>query len=71
MAEDNSVNSRSWSNDEQTTLEKALKKYPASKCTGHERWEMVASEVPNRTVDEVRARVKELIMLTKKKKNGS
>jgi DnaJ family protein C protein 2 len=57
---------RPWSAQEQTMLENAIRKYPASKFSGAERWEKVASEVEGRTRSEVLKRVKELAALTKK-----
>lgn len=37
---------RTWSNEEQKLLEQALKTYPVS--LGAERWEKIASVLPNR-----------------------
>ena len=57
----------SWSKDEQALLEQAIKTYPISTP---DRWDMIASCVPNRTKKDCLRRVKELVDLVNAKKTA-
>ncbi|OQR69088.1 dnaJsubfamily C member 2-like [Tropilaelaps mercedesae] len=57
---------RAWSNEEQKLLEQALKTYPVS--LGAERWDKIASVLPNRSKKECMKRYKELVETVKAKK---
>ena len=55
-----------WTNEEQKLLEQALKTYPAS--VGAERWDKIASCVPDRSKKDCMRRYKELAELIRAKK---
>jgi hypothetical protein len=59
---------KSWTAEEQSLLEKAMKQFPASAYKGAERWDKVASMIPTRTKKEVLQRVKEIVQNMKAKK---
>ena len=65
-AEAQGLNVTPWTNDEQKLLEQALKTYPAN--LGAERWEKIASCVPNRSKKDCMRRYKELAELIRAKK---
>lgn len=57
----------SWSKEEQALLEQAIKTYPISTP---DRWDMIASCVPNRSKKDCLRRVKELVDLVNAKKTA-
>jgi len=65
-AEAQGLNVTPWTADEQKLLEQALKTYPAS--LGSERWEKIASTLPNRSKKDCMRRYKELAELIRAKK---
>ncbi len=60
------LNVAPWTEDEQKLLEQALKTYPSS--LGAERWERIASCVPNRSKKDCMKRYKELAEIVRAKK---
>lgn len=58
-----------WTKFEQELLEQGLKTYPSS--LGAERWEKIASHLPNRTKKDCMKRYKELVELVKSKKSAN
>lgn len=58
-----------WTKFEQELLEQGLKTYPSS--LGADRWEKIASHLPNRTKKDCMKRYKELVELVKSKKSAS
>jgi len=65
-AEVQGLNLAPWTNEEQKLLEQALKTYPAS--VGAERWDKIASCVPDRSKKDCMRRYKELAELIRAKK---
>jgi len=65
-AEAQGLNVAPWSADEQKLLEQALKTYPAN--LGSERWEKIASCIPDRSKKDCMRRYKELAELIRAKK---
>ena len=65
-AEAQGLNMAPWTNEEQKLLEQALKTYPAS--LGAERWDKIASCVPDRSKKDCMRRYKELAELIRAKK---
>ncbi|KAL1450129.1 hypothetical protein WDU94_002580 [Cyamophila willieti] len=63
------LDDKPWTKFEQELLEQGLKTYPSS--LGAERWEKIASHLPNRTKKDCMKRYKELVELVKSKKAGS
>lgn len=63
------VDDKPWTKFEQELLEQGLKTYTSS--LGAERWEKIASHLPNRTKKDCMKRYKELVELVKSKKSGS
>uniref|UniRef100_A0A8D8Q2A3 DnaJ homolog subfamily C member 2 n=1 Tax=Cacopsylla melanoneura TaxID=428564 RepID=A0A8D8Q2A3_9HEMI len=63
------LDDKPWTKFEQELLEQGLKTYPSS--LGAERWEKIASHLPNRTKKDCMKRFKELVELVKSKKAGS
>lgn len=59
------INNATWSNEEQSLLEQALKTYPASQ---KDRWDRIADCVPNRSKKDCMRRYKELVEMVKAKK---
>ncbi|KAI9034428.1 hypothetical protein DFJ74DRAFT_18091 [Hyaloraphidium curvatum] len=62
-----------WTPVQQAALEAALRQHPAAmyKDNPNERWDKIAPMVPGKGKKEIKARVKELAELIKKKKEGS
>lgn len=57
-----------WSKEEQTQLESALRKYPAT-CSN--RWDEIAKDVPTRSKKECMLRFKEIALAVQNKKAPS
>ncbi|KAJ1554681.1 DnaJ (Hsp40), sub C, member 2 [Nowakowskiella sp. JEL0078] len=66
------VKSSEWTTSQQLALEAALKQYPASQFTAAptERWVKIAELIEGKSKKDVKARVKELAEMIKKKKGG-
>eukprot|EP00180_Rhodochaete_pulchella_P000010 Plantae.Rhodophyta-Rhodochaete_pulchella.ctg10082.p1 GENE.Plantae.Rhodophyta-Rhodochaete_pulchella.ctg10082~~Plantae.Rhodophyta-Rhodochaete_pulchella.ctg10082.p1 ORF type:complete len:300 (+),score=48.80 Plantae.Rhodophyta-Rhodochaete_pulchella.ctg10082:75-902(+) len=62
-------NSLGFSKKQQSALEEAMKKFPASLGSG--RWEKVAGAVPGRSPTDCEGRFKELVLFYKSRKNSS
>ncbi|KAJ1330260.1 hypothetical protein BSLG_009575 [Batrachochytrium salamandrivorans] len=60
------------STEQQLALEQAMRKFPASAFTANPagRWEKMADDVPGKSKNEIKARVKELANMVKKKKTS-
>lgn len=58
---------KTWTKEEQTLLEQAIKTYPLSTV---DRWDRIAECIPNRTKKECLKRVKELVDLVNSKKEA-
>jgi len=59
-------NVNDWTNEEQSALEIALRKFPSS--LGTERWDKIAESIPTRTKKECVLRYKFLVSIVKKSK---
>ncbi|KAJ3124247.1 hypothetical protein HK098_001309 [Nowakowskiella sp. JEL0407] len=68
----NVSSSSDWTPEQQSALESALKQYPASMFTSApaERWSKIAELIEGKSKKDVKARVKELAEMVKRKKDG-
>lgn len=67
------VDKNAWSAADQAKLEAALKKFPGTSFqkNPNERWNRIAAELPERTKEDIKKRVKDLQEMVKLKKKAS